>query len=87
MGPGNRHPFFVETGGQPVEPVRPVHVVLDIFLAGPYDLHGTIDVLRDLHRANDAVLFQPPAESAADQMIVDHDLLERQARDLRGSGL
>ena len=48
MGPGNRHAFFVEPGGEPVEPVGPVHVVLDVFLAGPHDLHGAVDVLCDL---------------------------------------
>ncbi len=64
-------PFCVEPGGEPVEPVGPVHVVLDVFLAGPHDLHRAVDLLRDLHRANDAVDFQPPAEAAADQVIVD----------------
>ena len=33
--------------------------------------------------ADDAVGLQPPAEAAADQMIVDHDLLQRQAGGLR----
>jgi hypothetical protein len=57
--------------------------VLDVFLAGPHDLHGTVDVLRDLDGANDAINFQPPAEAAPDQMIVDHDLVQRQAGGLR----
>ena len=35
----------------------------------------------------DAVGLQPPAEAAADQMIVHHDLVQRQARGLRGRRL
>ena len=53
--------------------------MLDIFLARPHDLHGTVDVLGDLDGAGDAVHLQPPAEAAADQVIVDDDLVERQA--------
>src|SRR6266700_2148125 len=29
--PGERHSFFIETGGEPVEPIRAIHIVLDIF--------------------------------------------------------
>ena len=83
MVPGDRHSFRIETGGHPVEPIGPVHVVLDIFLARPHDLHRAVDLLRDLDGANDAVGLQPPAEAAADQMIVDHDLVQRQAGGLR----
>ena len=57
--------------------------MLDIFLAGPHDLDGTVDMLGDLDGANDAIDLQPPAEAAADQMIVDHDLVQRQAGGLR----
>jgi hypothetical protein len=32
MVPGNRHPVSVETGRHSVEPIRSVHVVLDVFL-------------------------------------------------------
>jgi hypothetical protein len=64
---------------QTIEPIRPVHVVLDIFLARPHDLDRTIDMLGDLHRVG----FQPPAEAAADQMVVDRDLVQRQAGGLR----
>ena len=83
MVPGDRHSLLIETGGDPVEPIGPIHVVLDIFLAGPHDLHGTIDMLRDLDGASDAVGLEPPAEPAADQMVVDHDLVQRQAGGLR----
>ncbi len=75
MVPGNRHSFRIETGGHPVEEIGPVHVVLDIFLAGPHDLDRAFDLLGDLDGADDTVDVQPPAESAADQMIVDHDFV------------
>jgi hypothetical protein len=77
--PGDRHPFPIETGRHPVEPIRPVHVVLDVFLARPDDLDGAVDMLCDLNGANDAIDLEPPAKPAADQMIVDHDLVQRQA--------
>ena len=80
-------PLLVEPGGNAVEPIRPVHVVLDVFLTRPHDLHGTIDMLGDLDGADRAVGLQPPAEAAADQMIVDDDLLRRQACGLRGHRL
>src|SRR5258708_9584672 len=57
----------------------PIHVVLDIFLARPDDLDRTIDVFGDLDRANDTIDLQPSAKSTADQMIVDYDLVQRQA--------
>jgi hypothetical protein len=34
-----------------------------------------VDLLRDLDSADGAVGLQPPAEAAADQMIVHHHLL------------
>ncbi len=57
--------------------------MLDIFLAGPYHFDGTVDVLRDLDCATDTIGLQSPAEAAADQMIVEHDLVQRQAGGLR----
>ena len=83
MVPGDRHSLLVETGGHPVEPIGPIHVVLDVFLARPDDLDRTVDVLGDLNCASDAVDFEPPAEPAADQVIVDHDLFQRQTGSLR----
>jgi hypothetical protein len=65
MVPGDRHPFLIETGRYPVEEVGPIHVVLDIFLAGPDDLDGAFDVLGDLDRANNTIDLQPPAKAAA----------------------
>ena len=43
--------------------------------------------MRDLNRASDAIDLEPAAEAAADQMIVDHDLVQRQAGGLRGRRL
>ena len=40
-------------------------------------------MLGDLDGASDAVDLEPPAEAAADQMIVDDDLVQRQAGGLR----
>ena len=77
MMPGDRHPVLIETGGHPVKEVGPVHVVLDIFLAGPDDFHGALDLLGDLDRTHDAVDLESPPEAAAEQMIVHLDLLRR----------
>ena len=52
---------------------------LDVLLARPHDLDRAFDVFRDLGRARDAIDLQPPAEPAADQMIVHDDPVERQA--------
>ena len=66
-----------------VEIERPVERLLNVLLARPDDLHRPVDLLRDAHGLGDIVHFEPPAEAAADQMIVDDDLLERQTRHLR----
>ena len=71
MAPGDRHALGVETGGEAVEPIGPVHVVLDVLLAGPHHLHRPVNMHGDLNRAGDAVDLEPAAKSAADQMIVD----------------
>ena len=58
--------------------------MLDVFLAGPHDLDGAVDVLaRSGRRATTPSTLQPPAKAAADQMIVDHDLVQRQTCGLR----
>jgi hypothetical protein len=61
--------------------------VLDILLARPHHLHRTVDLLRDLNGADRTVSLEPPAKAAADQMIVDDDLLGRQTRRLCGHPL
>jgi hypothetical protein len=76
-------PLLIEAGGHPVEPIGPIHVVLDVFLARPHDLDRTVNVFGDLNRASDAVDLEPPAESAADQVIVDRDFFQRQTGSLR----
>src|SRR5215510_6569014 len=83
MVPGDRHTILVETGRYPVEETGPIHVVLDVFLAGPHDLDRTVDVFGDLDGTNDAVDLQPPAKPTAEQMIVDDDLVQRQTGGLR----
>jgi len=46
--------------------------------AVPHDLDWAVHVLRDLNGADDTVDVEPPSEPAANQMIVDHDLIQRQ---------
>ena len=87
MAPGNRLAVRVEPGLHAVVVIRPVHVVLDVLLAGPDDLHRPVDLLGDLHRLRDEVHLEPAAEAAAEEVVVHHDLLQRQAGDLRGDGL
>ena len=70
-----------------VEIERPVERLLDVLFARPDDLDRPVDLLSDAHGLRDIVHLEPPAEAAAEQMIVDDDLLERQARDLRGDRL
>ena len=74
MIPGDRHPIRIETGGHPVEPIRPVHIMLDVFLAGPHHFDRAVDMFGDFYRARDAIDLQAPAESTPDQMIVDERL-------------
>jgi hypothetical protein len=73
MGPGDRFAVFVQAGGDPVIVVRPVHVVLDVFFAGPHHLHRTRDLLCDLDRPNDEVYLEPTAEAAAQEVIMHLD--------------
>ncbi len=51
--------------------------MLNVFLASPYNLHGTIDLLGDFDGADRAVSLEPSAKAAADQMIVDDNFLRR----------
>src|SRR5262245_38532265 len=74
MDPGDRHSVLIETGGQPVEPIRAVHVMLNVFFPGPHDLHRAVDMLCALHGPRGTIGFQPPSKSAAEEMIVDYDL-------------
>ena len=56
--------------------------MLDVFLARPDHLDGPAHVLRDLNGPHGPVELEAPAESAAQQMIVDAHLLARQAGEL-----
>ena len=78
MHPGNRIAGRIKSGRQPVEIVRPIHIVLDVFLAAPDHLHRTIDVLGDLDSQHRAIGLQPSAEATANQMIVNLDCILRQ---------
>src|SRR5262245_37141071 len=81
--PGDRLTLVVQARGDTVQPIRPVHIVLDILLARPYDLHRTIDLLGDFDGADRPVGLEPPAKAAADQMIVHDDFFSGQTRRLR----
>ena len=75
MAPGDRHAVGIQAGGDPVEEIGPVHVVLDVFFSGPDDLDRTVDLLGDLNGANDTVHFKTPAESATNEVVVYDNLV------------
>ena len=67
-----------------------VHIVLDVFLATPNNLHRPIHLFRDLDGEDVAVDIKPPAETAADQMVrtlplPDFELPELRTRHAGGS--
>src|SRR5881397_1217102 len=74
MGPGDRLALGIEAGRDAIIVTRPVHVVLDVFLAAPEHLHRAGDLFRDLHRPSDEIHLEPPAEAAAQEMVVHPDL-------------
>jgi hypothetical protein len=49
--------------------------VLGILLTRPHYLDWSFDLLRNLDRANNVVGLQPSAKPAANEMIVDDNLL------------
>src|SRR6202045_344282 len=67
--------------------IRPIGVVLDILFAGPHHLDRPFDLFGDLDCLGDAVHLQPPAKAAAQQVIVNYDLVTRQAGHLGSRGL
>ena len=87
MVPRDRHSLLIKAGRNSVEEIGAVHVVLDVFLARPDDFDRAVDMLRNLDSANDAIDLKPPAKATADQMIVDHDLVQRQPGSLRSCRL
>ena len=80
MRPGERLALRVDARADAVVVVRPIHVVLDVFLARPDHLHGPAHLLRDLHGAHGPVVLEAPAEPAAEQVVVDAHLLARRGR-------
>ena len=62
---------FVQAGREAVVIIRPVHIVLDVLLARPYDLHRAIDLLGDFYRPDHAIDIEPAAKAASDQMVVN----------------
>ena len=76
MAPGC-NPAVREARGETVEIGGPVERLLDVLLARPDDLDRTVDLLRDAHGLGDVIDLEPPAEPAADHMIVDDDLVQR----------
>ena len=85
-GSGNRHARLIKPADIRSK-IGPVHVVLDVFLSGPDDLHWTVHMHGDLNRARDAVNFKPTTKAATDQVVVDHDLIQRQSGGFRGGRL
>src|SRR5262249_30234000 len=68
---------------RPAQAVRAGHCGLDVFLARPHHLDRAFDLLRDLNGTDDTVDIEPASEPAADEMIVDDDLVQWQSRGLR----
>ncbi len=56
--------------------------MLNIFLAGPDDLDRPLDLLRNADGLGHIVMLEPPAEAAAQEIVVHDHFLERQAGDL-----
>src|SRR5215470_9205520 len=75
MRPGDRLALRVHARAESIVVIRPIHVVLDVFLARPDDLDGPLHLLRDLNGPHGTVELEAAAESAAQQMIVNADLL------------
>src|ERR1043166_3038127 len=84
VAPGGQLAAGVEAGGDPVEVIRTIDIMLNIFLAGPDDLDWALDLLGDTDGLGDVVMLQAPAESPTQQVVVETDFLERRAGDLGG---
>src|SRR3984957_4595419 len=62
---------------------RTKNIMLDVFFAGPHDLDGAIDLLGYAHGRDHHVGLELAAKTAAEQVVVDDYLLDRQPRRLR----
>src|SRR6202035_4296195 len=82
--PRDRLAARVQPRRDPVVVVRAIHIVLDVFLTCPDHLHGPVDLLGDADGLGDVVDLEAPAETAAQEVVVHYDLLQRQARDFAG---
>src|SRR5208337_3610510 len=88
MTPSDRQTLFVQAGGEAVIVIGAIDVVLDVLFTAPHHLYGEVDFSGDLHSLGDVVHVEPTAEPAAQQAIVDLNLLQWQTGDggCRGSG-
>ena len=57
--------------------------MLDVFFAGPHHLDRAIDLLGHAHGRDHHVGFEPAAETATDQVVVDGHFLDREPGRLR----
>ena len=62
---------------------RTIDVVLDVLFAGPHHLDRTIDLLGDANGRDHHVGLELAAKAAAEQVVVDDHLLDRQPGRLR----
>ena len=87
VAPALQATFGIQRGSETVDVVRAVHVVGGVFLARPGQLDRIIDLGRDRYRLADEVHLQPPAEGAADELVVDDHLLDQAPGGLGGGRL
>src|SRR5258708_10939476 len=78
---------IAQTSRETVVINRAIDIMLNVFLAGPYDFERPIDLLGDTHRLFDGVDLKPATEAAAQQMIMKNDFVQRQPGELGSSCL
>ena len=81
MSPSDRHTLCVQPGCKTVIVIGTIDVVLNVLFTTPHHLNGEIDLLGDLHSPGDTVDVEATAEPAAEQVVVDPDLLQWQTGD------
>src|ERR1700724_3816591 len=91
MVPRDRSSRLVETRRNPIVVVGSVYIVLDVLLAAPDHLDGTVDLLGNFDREKGTIWLKPTAEASTQILIVDHNGLlrhssERRDRRLRDGG-
>ena len=71
MRPDDGLAACVQSRREPVVMIGPVHVVLNVLLAAPNDLHRPFHLLRDLDHEHGAVDIEPaPLESKTRTLII-----------------